>query len=164
MQTFLPYSDINESLKVLDNKRLGKQRVEAYQIISALTGRPKLNGKPYSGWLNHPCCILWKYNVPMLKVYYNQSIREWISRGFKNTMQFEEINESVTYPDWWGNERFHDSHKSNLLRKDPLFYSQYGWNVSPESPYTWLDSEGRWYDQISGTKEKIYVEEFDFSI
>ena len=28
MQIFLPFSDFKESLKVLDNKRLGKQRVE----------------------------------------------------------------------------------------------------------------------------------------
>jgi hypothetical protein len=47
MQTFLPYSDITESMRVLDNKRLGKQRVETYQIISAITGRLKLDGTPY---------------------------------------------------------------------------------------------------------------------
>ena len=38
MQTFLPYSDINESLRVLDDKRLGKQRVESLQIINAIMG------------------------------------------------------------------------------------------------------------------------------
>jgi Pyrimidine dimer DNA glycosylase len=47
MQTFLPYSDITESLRVLDDKRLGKQRVETFQIINAITGRPKLDGTPY---------------------------------------------------------------------------------------------------------------------
>jgi hypothetical protein len=49
MQTFLPYPDFRESLQVLDNKRLGKQRVEAYQIISAITGRPRKDGQPYKG-------------------------------------------------------------------------------------------------------------------
>jgi hypothetical protein len=29
-----------------------------------------------------------------------------------------DIDESVAYPDWWGNKKFHDSHKSNLLKKD----------------------------------------------
>ena len=47
MQTFLPYPDIQKSLESLDNKRLGKQRVESYQIISAITGRKRLDGKPY---------------------------------------------------------------------------------------------------------------------
>ena len=36
MQTFLPYPDFAESAKVLDNKRLGKQRVECLQIMKAL--------------------------------------------------------------------------------------------------------------------------------
>ena len=44
MQIFLPYADFRKSLRVLDNKRLGKQRVETYQIISAITRRPKLDG------------------------------------------------------------------------------------------------------------------------
>ncbi len=36
VNTFLPYSDFKLSAKVLDNKRLGKQRVEAQQIITLL--------------------------------------------------------------------------------------------------------------------------------
>ena len=37
MQTFTPYGDFEASLRVLDQKRLGKQRVEVIQIIRALT-------------------------------------------------------------------------------------------------------------------------------
>jgi len=74
MQTFLPYSDFRKSLESLDNKRLGKQRVEAYQIISAITGRLRKDGKPYKGWLNHPCSVMWRDYVNALKQYYNDSI------------------------------------------------------------------------------------------
>ena len=95
MQTFLPYSDIRQSLKVLDNKRLGKQRVEAFQIINAITGRPKLDGTPYKGWLNHPCSVMWKKFIPALKFYHNCCIDEWVSRGFVNTMQKEVIDEEI---------------------------------------------------------------------
>ena len=35
MQTFLPYESFRESAKVLDWRRLGKQRVEGMQIINA---------------------------------------------------------------------------------------------------------------------------------
>ena len=91
MQTFLPYSDFRKSLESLDNKRLGKQRVEAYQIISAITGRPKKNGQPYKGWVSHPCSIMWKDYVNALKQYYKDCIDLWVSRGFKNTMQHEHI-------------------------------------------------------------------------
>jgi hypothetical protein len=93
MQTFLPYADLTESLRVLDNKRLGKQRVETYQIISAITGRLKLDGTPYKGWINHPCSVMWRNHVPLLKMYLNASIDEWVSRGFKNTMDKEDIDE-----------------------------------------------------------------------
>jgi len=34
MQTFLPYPDLRDSVACLDNKRLGKQRVEAMQILT----------------------------------------------------------------------------------------------------------------------------------
>lgn len=157
MQTFLPYSDIKESLKVLDDKRLGKQRVETYQIISAITRRPKLDGTPYKGWLNHPCSVMWRNYVPLLKMYLNASIDEWISRGFNNNMIKEKIDQNVIYPDWWGNKKFHDSHKSNLLKKDFDFYSKYEWNVDPKNPYIWMDQNGKWYEQHSGTKGKIYL-------
>ena len=34
MQTFLPYADFAQSAKVLDMKRLGKQRVEVLQLLN----------------------------------------------------------------------------------------------------------------------------------
>lgn len=37
MQTFLPYANFEASAKVLDYKRLGKQRVEAKQILEINT-------------------------------------------------------------------------------------------------------------------------------
>lgn len=159
MQIFLPYPDMRKSLQVLDNKRLGKQRVETYQIISAITGRPKLDGTPYKGWLNHPCTIMWKDYLPALKMYLNYSIAEWIVRGFNNTMNFEQyIEDQVVLPKWFGDSKFHDSHKSNLLKKDPVFYSQYNWGVSPENPYVWMDKDGKWYEQHSGKKGRVYYE------
>jgi hypothetical protein len=152
MQTFLPYSDFKKSLKVLDNKRLGKQRVEAYQIISAITQRPKLDGTPYKGWTNHPCSVMWRQFVPALKFYYNCCIDEWVSRGFKNTMVKETIYEPIIIPTWVGYERFHSSHRANLLKKDFGFYSQFGWTENPADPYVWLDDKNNWYEQHSGTK------------
>ena len=157
MQTFLPYSDIKRSLKCLDDKRLGKQRVEAYQIISAITGRPKLDGTPYKGWTNHPCTIMWRNNLPLLKHYLNCAIDEWKERGFKNTMEKESISEELVYPDWFGNPEFHDSHKANLLKKNYEFYSKFKWGVNSELPYLWYDKENRWYKQYPGSSEKIYI-------
>lgn len=156
MQIFLPFPSFKESLRVLDTKRLGKQRVEAYQIISAITGRPKLDGTPYKGWLNHPCTIMWREHIDALKEYYNNSVSEWVRRGFANTMQFEETAEDYDYPIFLGFDRFHSSHRANLLKKDTDFYSKYGWSENPLDPYVWLDGSGNWYKQHSGKVGREY--------
>lgn len=38
MQTFLPFPSFEETASALDYKRLGKQRVETWQLIRALNG------------------------------------------------------------------------------------------------------------------------------
>jgi hypothetical protein len=158
MQTFLPYPDFRESLRVLDDKRLGKQRVEAYQIISAITGRPRKDGKPYKGWVNHPCTIMWRDYVNALRLYYNDCIDEWVSRGFNNTMEYETIIGDFTLPPWVGVEFFHSSHRANLLRKDYDYYVKNGWSEDPEDPYVWLDGDGKWYKQMVGKNIRDYFD------
>lgn len=157
MQTFLPYTDFQVSLQSLDNKRLGKQRVEAYQLISALTLRPKLDGSPYKGWLNHPCTIMWRQYIDALKLYYNTSIDVWVNRGFKNTMVKENLPDKILIPHWIGFEPFHSSHRSNLLSKDFTFYSTHNWDDELNQPYVWLSDTNRWYRQSSGQKNRIWI-------
>ena len=132
MQTFLPYPNFADSLDCLDYRRLGKQRVEAYQIINALEGTSK--GK---GWINHPATRMWADNVEALKCYCNMAIATWIARGYKNTMKFYSVKDTVTMPAWIGDMYLHASHRSNLLRKDPKFYGQYGWHEPHDLEYVW---------------------------
>ena len=40
MQTFLPFADFAASAAVLDDRRLGKQRVETLQVLRALVEEP----------------------------------------------------------------------------------------------------------------------------
>jgi hypothetical protein len=40
-------------------------------------------------------------------------------------------------PPWIGDERLHDSHKSNLLRKMPEYYAPIFGEVGPDMPYFW---------------------------
>jgi|688.fasta_scaffold472051_2 hypothetical protein len=156
MQIFLPYSDFGKSLDSLDNKRLGKQRVEAYQIISVISGRFRKDGKPYKGWVSHPCSIMWKDHVDALKIYYNWSLDIWKERGFKNNMEYELISGDVVFPEWLGFEPFHSSHRANLLRKDFNFYSKQGWSEDPTDPYMWIDDRGRWYKHFVQEKKKVF--------
>jgi hypothetical protein len=47
------------------------------------------------------------------------------------------IDHGSPMPPWWGDPAFHASHRSNLLRKDPVWYGQFGWAEPPDLPYVW---------------------------
>lgn len=136
MNTFLPYSNFSKSAQCLDNKRLGKQRVEAWQIYLSLTQ------KDY-GWKNHPCVKMWEGHEQALLYYGFFICYEWQLRGFKDTMKDKFLNELKTFkgymymPFWLGNKKFHDAMKSNLLRKDKAYYSKFGWKVRDNLSYIW---------------------------
>jgi len=132
MQTFLPYRDFRKSAQCLDYRRLGKQRVEAKQIYTIVSGE-----KTTGGWINHPAVVMWHGFPNLLAYYYNEMVDEWIGRGYNNSMKYIHVPPSVDEPLWLGDNKFHDSHKSNLLRKEPTFYAQYNWNVEPSLPYVW---------------------------
>ncbi len=131
MQTFLPYPDFTKSAKCLDYRRLGKQRVEAMQILHALEN-------PNDRWRNHPAVKMWKGYSEALRLYMNTMIKEWIHRGYNNSMRLSKINKNkLNMPWWFGKKRFHSAHRSNLLRKDSQFYKKYKWKESSDLPYWW---------------------------
>lgn len=136
MQTFLPYPDFGLSAYVLDYRRLGKQRVEAYQILRTLLAIS-------TGWKNHPATNMWRGYEGSLAEYGMIVCSEWIGRGYKDTLKpkFAELYDEYkldlhVYPDWLGDEAFHLSHQSNLTRKDPDHYGQF-WDVPNDLPYIW---------------------------
>lgn len=133
MQTFLPFPDFKKSIQCLDNKRLGKQRVEALQILNILRGRTESNA-----WSNHPAVLMWRDYEHALNHYLLESIYEWIKRGFKNSIRGENpLVINYEKPFWLGNEEFHASHKSNLLRKDLSWYGKFGWKEPDNLSYIW---------------------------
>lgn len=139
MQTFIPYPDFYESARVLDNKRLGKQRVETLQILNALAGLSK-------GWVNHPATRMWRHHETALVKYGLVICQEWQRRGYKDSCETKIWNAAKSFrpnlgfilmPQWWGNDRVHDSHKSKLLQKNSEWYSQFGWSVPLDLDYVW---------------------------
>lgn len=135
MQTFLPYPDFTESAKVLDDVRLGNQ---CYRECLTL-----LNG----GWKNHPASKMWKGCEGALSVYALELAKEMGRRDrWKPEVSLRWISHysdrvrnsgDLTMPSWLGDEDFHASHRSNLLRKDPVYYSQFGWVEPDDLPYIW---------------------------
>lgn len=137
VQTFLPYPDFAASAKALDRQRLGKQRLEALQLLQVLRG---VEGR--TGWRNHPALLMWKGHANALAMYGIAICREWRRRGYQDTLlpRFEALvdrSEGFRRPTWFGRPEFHAAHRGNLLRKDPAFYGQYGWTESPDLPYVW---------------------------
>lgn len=140
MQTFLPYPDYRKSAQSLDNKRLGKQRVECLQILKALT-------IPTYGWQNHPAVNMWRGHEMELWEYSRAVCDAWVERGYKDTCHQKMLNLvsdnlrlfnlSKRNPPWLGDEALHASHRSNLLRKDPQFYGKYAWSEPDHLPYVW---------------------------
>lgn len=132
MQTFLPYPDFGESVRCLDYRRLGKQRVEAQQLIDVLMGIKE-------GWKNHPACKMWYGYAPSLMQYKDYCIAEWVRRGYKNNMLYLGMDKLPPFPtpSWFGNPAFHAAHRSNLLRKDAEYYGQFGWTEPDNLEYMW---------------------------
>lgn len=128
MQTFLPYRSFQKSARCLDSKRLGKQRVEAKQILNTLQ-------HVSTGWRHHPAVKMWKGYEDALEQYLREMIVEWVRRGNANSIP---IPRKSTYqaPPWLGWKRFHQSHKSNLLRKHPAYYGD-KFKVESNLPYYW---------------------------
>ncbi|MDF1535558.1 MAG: MSMEG_6728 family protein [bacterium] len=130
MQTFLPYPDFGKTAQVLDNRRLGRQRVEAYQILRTLSGLSK-------GWRNHPAVRMWRGYEMALSAYMNAMIDEWERRGYRNTMFRVALPVAWEKPPWLGDEALHRAYRSNLLRKDPDHFGRF-WPGEPDDlEYVW---------------------------
>lgn len=127
VNTFITSWDIDETARSLDYRRLGKQRVEAYQIWRANQGLTK-------GWRNHPAARAWKGYQCALAMYTNAMIREWIRRGYNNNMQFLPHCGKPRFPPWWGDESVRLSHCASLNKKLPEYYH---FDVPEFTGYVW---------------------------
>jgi hypothetical protein len=118
MQTFLPKSNYTESMRCLDKYRLGNQVWR--EGITLIRG----------GWIHHPAYKMWKGHEYHLGLYLLAGCEVLAERG----KQYPEIIKKITTemnkfsntgaPSWLGDETFHASHRSNLLRKVRLAHEK----------------------------------------
>lgn len=152
MQTFLPCPDFADTARVLDPRRLGKQRAETIQVLRALT-------VPGYGWRHHPAAAMWAGYEEALVRYGLVVCEEWIARGHQDastatlladlqtgtglaTVRDQEaLARTHDLPPWLGDKAFHLSHQSSLLRKDPVHYGPYFPGVPDDLPYVWPRSD-----------------------
>ncbi|MFI9771107.1 MSMEG_6728 family protein [Streptomyces sp. NPDC052415] len=152
MQTFLPESDFHRSALLLDRRRLGKQRVEALQVLRGLT-------IPDYGWRRHPAVRMWVGYEEALVRYGLEICRVWRDQGHQDSCAASLVSQLAAHrpgtavrdqaalaaagelPPWLGDEPFHESHRSALVRKDPDTYAALFPGVPDDLPYVWPASD-----------------------
>ncbi|GGS53429.1 MULTISPECIES: MSMEG_6728 family protein [Actinokineospora] len=152
MQTFLPYADFAATARVLDPKRLGKQRVEAIQVLRGLT-------VPGYGWRRHPAVRMWSGYEEALVRYGLEICAVWCAAGHADTCAATlradlgrardiaevrgqwELCAAGEVPPWLGDASVHLSHQSALVRKAPDHYRRLFPDVPPDLPYVWPASD-----------------------
>jgi hypothetical protein len=147
VQTFLPYADFELTMAALDQKRLGKQRVETIQVIRGLV-------RPGYGWRHHPAVKMWSGCLEALGCYGLVCARVWVAGGRADTTAATiredlaavgvtairsqaELAAAGELPAWIGDRAFHLSHQSALVRKDPDHYRELFPGVPDDLPYVW---------------------------
>ncbi len=147
VQTFLPHPDFEASVRALDQKRMGKQRVEVIQVVRALT-------VPDYAWRHHPAALMWRGHEEALGRYGLACCEAWVDLGHGDTCagtiaadlatagvtairSQQELAEAGALPPWLGDPDLHRSHQSALVRKDPEFYRPLFPDVPDDLPYVW---------------------------
>jgi hypothetical protein len=147
MQTFLPFADFERTARVLDVKRLGKQRVECIQVLRGLV-------RTDYGWRHHPAVLMWRGYEEALGRYAFTMCEVWSGLGFADTCAATirvdlleagvdavrsqpDLAEAGGLPPWLGDEAFHRSHQSALVRKDPAHYGPLFPGVPDDLEYVW---------------------------
>lgn len=83
MNVFMPYANVKDSVKALDNHRLTKQVLECHQIMNAIL---KLHYEQTSdtptrvGYAHHPVVQYYRKNVPFLICYAKEACYEYYQR------------------------------------------------------------------------------------
>ncbi|MBQ0988201.1 MSMEG_6728 family protein [Streptomyces sp. F63] len=140
------------SARVLDARRLGKQRAETVQVLRGIT-------VPGYGWRHHPAVRMWAGYEEALVRYGLVMVRGWRADGRRDTCAAtltgdlsratgctaprsqEELAAAGELPPWLGDPAFHLSHRSALVRKDPERYGPLFPGVPGDLPYVWPVSD-----------------------
>ena len=112
MQTFLPFFNFKRTARLLDSKRLNKQIVEAYQILTDRVPN-----------LNHPAYLMWKNSKGTLQKYILVCCNEYTLRFNKVHSIYSKMTKKyIDKCDFQKYNLLFLSHKVNLLRKDYEYY------------------------------------------
>jgi len=148
----------------LDNKRLHKQTLEAWQCLMTMCELdPDGNHRTPKGWSNHPVVKMWRGHETLFVSYISATYFEWKSRGFKSTLlektyrtydtavALNRISSDLVLPRWMENTEYFEAlcstHRTALLCKNYEWYSQFNWaentGKAPSTyDYIWPHQDG----------------------
>ena len=151
MQTFITSKYSSQIAQDLDNKRLHKQALEAWQILMVLCELdPEGNHRTPKGWVNHPAVKMWRGSEYYLYYYACNMVDEWVRRGYKSSLKeklFKTIvaaekkgivilGGGINEPSWWVDEEVMNkvisSHRRALLVKNYEWYHNLEWKEDTE--------------------------------
>lgn len=143
MQTFMTSTNEDrrraaaETFVMLDSPRLGKQRVEAKQLL-------------FGHFPNHPASKMWQGHRHALCAYGILCCKTWIKRGFDDSLlpEFQMIRHSImgdeplVWPWWFGHPAMARTHQTKLFYKGvPRWVAQFNESAPKHSPmrlpYLW---------------------------
>lgn len=136
MQTFMPLPDYYQSAAHLDVDRLGNQAWNEGMILF------------FGGWSHHVASKMWRghrYHLGLYVLACFDALRWQWQRTYPHHVK--RVKRVLRYtpdsgpPPWFGDAAFHAAHRSNLLRKDPEWYGQFGWQEPNDLPYIWPTNE-----------------------
>jgi hypothetical protein len=141
----LPVPDFKECARILDKKRVWKQVIEAKVILNVLNSKWQkanltVDNCHLPPWQNHPVTRMWRGYEGLLTIYYNTFLKECINERQIRVKAYSEIILPSTVhqlPSWMSDERLYSSHRSNLLRKDSVYYGKFGWLEDDKQSYFW---------------------------
>jgi hypothetical protein len=167
MQTFithaswekLPEEIFIDTARTLDDKRLNKQALEAWQILMTNLrlnpdGTPRIN----KGWMNHPATLMWTGCDLALLKYINAMVAEWQRRGNQSSIAVKArdtyaqalkqylATEYLVYPVWLTDvtklQHIVATHRQALSVKNWDYYKEFGWfKENPKTyDYAWYPS------------------------
>lgn len=155
MQTYTLFTSHVKTARVLDNVRLGRQRLDVLSILEAIL----TDDTPYRG---HPAVMSWRSHPEALVWYGFLICHEWrIERGHKDdtwgTLAKYAAEFAMTgvpkspdkpikkfdHPPWIEDKDVLRSHRSNLVRVAPRLYEAEFPGTPANMPYLWPQATHR---------------------
>jgi hypothetical protein len=167
MQVFRPYIDHRKSAWFLDDLRLGKQRVEAKQVLLAILRRLGIVNDGRRGWINHPIVLMYfndgRPYIDDLMNYFYAVVDEWERRGRKNNISLNDIERYLRHVEGIEGSPVTPviarEYRRVLLLKDPCYYIG---KLSVDEVWELVNSEPVYFKGINAWIKDVYDEYVEF--